>query len=273
MQSSDGLDRVLNFWRSVDEKIDLSKSEVQWKIVLAMMSKSQCTTAELAKEIRENKKATIDAVRKLIKKGLVVKVKFDVYALSEAGKQLTEEIRKFGSSVLPTLTVEDTEEYLNNPTHFYYFSEILKASIVNGGEVPVSRLALELGVSRNTVRTYLELFSTKYKFFKKVTKRTLTGKVRQTYVVSDAGLKYGNRIPGMFKTKNNLLMKFMLRITASTRFETSVLKLMAFFTATAPLLIFFRGDALVHKVEAIAWLYSMIFFSLLSVSAYFISRT
>jgi len=271
MQSSDGLDRVLNFWRNVDEKIDLSKSDIQWKIVLAMMSRGQCSTAELAKDISETKKATIDAIRKLLKKGLVTKVKFDVYSLSEAGKELVEQIRKFSTSPLAAPNF-DGEEYLNNPTHFYYFSEILKASIINGGEVPIARLAMELGVSKSTIKAYLDLFSTKYKFFKKVTRRTFLGKIRQTYMVSDQGLKYGNRIPGMFRTKNNALMKLMLKVTWSTRFETSILKLMALFTASAPLLIFFRGGGIISRAEAAVWLYSMIFFSILSVSAYLISR-
>jgi hypothetical protein len=62
----------------------------------------------------------------------VTKVKFDVYSLSEAGKELVEQIRKFSTSPLAAPNF-DGEEYLNNPTHFYYFSEILKASIINRG--------------------------------------------------------------------------------------------------------------------------------------------
>ncbi len=83
---SEGMDKL----RSIDRLIDISKSTIQIDILLTL-SRGEMTSAEIAKEICQRRKAITDAMRKLRVKGLVDEVteegigKSARYALTAAG--------------------------------------------------------------------------------------------------------------------------------------------------------------------------------------------
>jgi len=262
------LGRVLDKLRSIDDAIDFSRGELQWRIVILLSSKGPSSVAEISTSLGSSKKAVIDAVRKLIKKELVSKVKYDVYELTEQGRSVVGDLASILNGQLGE--EREAEDPLNNPTHFYYFTEIAKASVVCNGVVPVGKLSREIGVSRTTLKFYLDLFSGKYNFFKRRKRKTLNG-VKEVFVLTEEGRKFALRIPEVQRLRRNIFMRFLLNLTFSLRFESALIKLMAFFSFTSPFLIHYRYLEEV-KVIQVVWLYFLLLTALMSVVAYLLMR-
>lgn len=259
--------------RKLDENIDFARGVLQWQIVLFLAEHGPSSTSEIAKGIGVNKKAVTDSIRKLIAKGLVAKVKYDIYSLSSTGQSLVEELKVISQKDLQQKVETKAEEeinILNNVTHYYYFVEIIKAAMLYGGKVPITSLSRELGISKKTLLNYLEIFSTKYKYFKKINKKKLFG-LKVEYVITDEGKKVGYKIPGIYKVKNNVFLKILTRVTGSTSLESSIFKLMLAFASTAPL-VFMLSETGIYRIVAVVWLYLLIMFSLSGAFAYILSR-
>lgn len=263
--------------KKLDESIDFARGTLQWQIVLFLAEHGTSSTSEIAKQLGVNKKAVTDSIRKLIVKGLVTRIKYDIYSLSSIGQNLVEELKGIEKTQQKQTDLradaKKTEEeisILNNITHYYYFVQIIKASMLNGGTVPISSLSRELGISKKTLINYLEVFCTKYKYFKKINKKRLFG-IKTEYIITDEGKKIGYKIPGIYKMKSNIFLKFLIKITGSTSLESSIFKVMLAFTSTAPLIFVLSGTEF-YKIVAAIWLYFLILFSLTGTFAYILSR-
>jgi Mn-dependent transcriptional regulator len=212
---------IFDVLRKLDGTIDFSSGEHQWRIVMFLHAVGPSSVAEISKSLGISKKAVIDAVRKLIQKECVEKVKYDIYTLTEKGKVLMETFNKLVNGEIP----KEDGDLTRNPTHFYYLVEILKVAILNKGVVPLKGLARDLGVSQNTLKFYLDVFSTKYKFFKKINKRSLL-RVKTVYVLSEEGKKVANKIPEIQIMKENKYLRILTSITRSSRVEIALAKLL-----------------------------------------------
>ncbi|AOL16976.1 hypothetical protein BFU36_09940 [Sulfolobus sp. A20] len=260
---------IFNTLKQLDSIIDFSRSKLQWDILFTINSKGPCSVSEIANITGNSKKSVTDAIRKLIEKELVIKVKYDIYDLSEKGRQLV--------SILNKLLINDDrsiKQELNNPlsslgenlVQLFYLIELVKISLLNNGEVNPGKVSKELGVSTQTLKYYLDLF-TERKMFKRVSKKNLLGKSYQIYVLNVEGKKIAYKIPILVKLRRNVFLKILLKMTFSINYETSLLKLMAILSLTSPILIYFKNYDVVHLI-AIIWLFMLIFSTLLGIFAY-----
>ncbi|MFP3202945.1 MAG: MarR family transcriptional regulator [Sulfolobus sp.] len=260
----------INTLKELDESIDFAKGVYQWKIVLILFIKGPMSTSEIAKEIGVNKKSVVDSIRKLIDKGLVERVKYDIYTLSENGKKLMEKLSGITTQQIQAIDVDPAEDILNNITHYYYFVEIVKASVLNNYKVPISSLCKELGISKRTLINYLDIFSTKYKYFKKINKKGLL-RNKVEYILTDEGRKIAYKIPGTYRLRKNTFLKILTKVTFSNSLEFSIFKLLIAFSITAPV-VFMLSKYPEDKIIAAVWLYFLVFFGVSSVLAYFLSK-
>ncbi len=282
-------DDLMKILRELDENIDFARGEIQWKIMFFLSERDASTVSEISKGVGVNKKASIDSIRKLIAKGLVEKVKYDIYDLSPSGRGLltklsslsgiNEPVNGNGSNSDPPQKIAEIKpeeasdgelDIMHNLNHYYYFVEIGKAAMLNDGKVPLTALSRELGVSKRTIMNYLEILSTRYKFFKRVNKRRLSG-IRVEWVITEDGKKVLGKIPGIHKMKNNIFLKVILRSTVSTRLDYAIFKLLIAFSIISPVIFYFYKNPIDHIVATI-WLYFLVFYVLSSIMAFIGTR-
>lgn len=282
-------DDLMKILRELDENIDFARGEIQWKIMFFLSERGASTVSEISKGVGVNKKASIDSIRKLIAKGLVEKVKYDIYDLSPSGRGLltklsslsgiNEPVNGNGSNSDPPQKIAEIKpeeasdgelDIMHNLNHYYYFVEIGKAAMLNDGKVPLTALSRELGVSKRTIMNYLEILSTRYKFFKRVNKRRLSG-IRVEWVITEDGKKVQGKIPGIHKMKNNIFLKVILRSTVSTRLDYAIFKLLIAFSIISPVIFYFYKNPIDHIVATI-WLYFLVFYVLSSIMAFIGTR-
>jgi len=97
------LNERINQLRSIDKLVDISKSTIQIDIMLTL-NKGDKTSAEIAKEIGQRRKAVTDAMRKLRVKGLVNEVEEDEnlkssrYRLTHSGSNCLSTLLEFTGS-------------------------------------------------------------------------------------------------------------------------------------------------------------------------------
>lgn len=260
------LKNFIDTLRELDENIDFARGTIQWQIVVFLSNKGPSSTAEIAKEIGINKKSVIDSIRKLVDKGLVEKVKYDIYNLTSEGKDLIVKLQEIQVEEPKIIEDKDYIDILNNVTHYYYFVEIVKATIVNNGKVPIGSLCSELGISKRTLFNYLDIFSSKYKYFKKINRKGVF-KNRVEWIITDDGKKVAYKIPGIYKMKNNIFFRFLTKITRSTTLNSSIFKLMIIFSITAPL-VFALSSSEYYRLIASIWLYFLMFFGISGLIVY-----
>ena len=167
------LNERINQLRSIDKLVDISKSTIQIDIMLNL-SKGEMTSAEIAKEIGQRRKAITDAMRKLRVKGLVDEVidevsgKSSKYKLTPSGKACLESLLEFtgSSSGHASLGVErKVEGFANNSIpkessvsiNPPMFSKTLSGSSNDLNSFPMaavlSELILILGTAKGNVMT------------------------------------------------------------------------------------------------------------------------
>ncbi|MCW1302549.1 MAG: HTH-type transcriptional activator ArnR [Candidatus Parvarchaeota archaeon] len=261
---------IFDTLRELDSMVDFARAKLQWDILFFINSKGPSSVSEIAEKTNNSKKAVIDAIRKLIGKELIVKVKYDVYDLSDKGRQVLNKLNELmNSSGLQNIVVKDSEldnDNIINPIQYFYLIELLKLSIINGEILSFDKAAKELGVSKQTLKYYIELFVNR-KIFKRKTAKTIIGKTKQVYILTQEGKKLIYKMPSLVKIKNNVFLRILLRLTFSLRYETALIRLMAFLSISAPIVIYFK-DSNIDYYFGIIWLYMLIFTSLLSIFAY-----
>ncbi|XAE99328.1 HTH-type transcriptional activator ArnR [Sulfolobus tengchongensis] len=265
---------MFDILRELDSIVDFARAKLQWDILFFINSRGPSSVSEIAEGTNNSKKAVIDAIRKLIEKELIIKVKYDVYDLSEKGKQVLNKLNYFTSHTVSTQNGVDggnnVLSNIDNPSQNYYLLELIKMSLLNNGILPIDKVSRELGISKQTVKYYLELFMRK-KIFKKVNKKSLLGKNVQTVVLTNEGRKIAYKVPGLIRIKNNLFLRLLLKMTFSISYESALMKLMVFFALSSPIIIYYDGDVPI-RVIGILWLYMLVFTSLLSIFAYLTMR-
>ncbi|MCY0861593.1 MAG: MarR family transcriptional regulator [Metallosphaera prunae] len=285
-----GTNDLMDILRELDESIDFAKGEIQWKIMLFLSEKGASSISEISKGIGVNKKASIDSIRKLIAKGLVERVKYDIYDLSATGRSLLEklstlsylreplngsngnpkDISSYSNFVQDRNTIDGEMDIMHNLNHYYYFVEIGKAAMINDGKVPVTALSKELGVSKRTIINYLEVLSVRYKFFKRINRKSVSG-LKVEWLITDEGKKVLGKIPGIHKMRNNIFLKFILRSTLSTRLDYAIFKLLIIFAIISPIIFYFYKSPIDH-IAATIWLYFLVFYTLSSIMAFLGTR-
>ncbi|QGA53479.1 winged helix-turn-helix transcriptional regulator [Sulfolobus sp. E5-1-F] len=265
---------MFDILRELDSIVDFARAKLQWDILFFINSKGPSSVSEIAEGTSNSKKAVIDAIRKLIEKELIIKVKYDVYDLSDKGKQVLNKLNSFTSHTIPSQNDVDYNNKalvnIENPSQNFYLLELIKISLLNNDILPVDKAYKELGISKQTLKYYLELFIKK-KIFKKVNKKNLLGKNTQCIVLTNEGRKMAYKVPSLIKIKNNLFLRLLLKMTFSISYESALVKLMVFFALSSPIIIYYDGDEPIREL-GILWLYMLVFTSLLSIFAYLTMR-
>lgn len=266
--------RVFDILRELDSLVDFSRAKLQWDILIILATKGPSSTTEISQTINTSRKSIIDAIRKLVDKELVTKVKHDIYGLSDKGKELWNKI----DSVLNIEVINGNNHKgqskdedilaLENLSQYFYLINLSKMITINHDGLSLDKAARELGVSRQTLKYYLELFEEK-KLFRVIGKRTHFKKNIYKCVLMNEGKRLLFRLPEFTKMKNNLPLKLLLRLTNSYTLEMANVKVMGFILISLPLLMYFRDQ--LGLIE-LPWLYAVIFLALLSVFAQILSR-
>ncbi|GAA5420437.1 hypothetical protein Stok01_02400 [Sulfurisphaera tokodaii] len=259
---------IFDVLRELDSIVDFGRAKIQWDILLYIASKGPSSVSEIAEATNNSRKAVLDAIRKLTDKELVVKIKYDIYDLSEKGKEILNKLNDL--THYTTLPKIEDEIPLNNSIQYFYLIEMLKASLINSDVLPVEKVSRELGISTQTLKYYIDLFAEKG-IFKKINKKTLFGHAKQCYIITSEGKKLAYRIPSLIKMKNNIFLRFLLKVTFSLRYDTALIKIMIFLALTSPIIIYYLNVPFMRYI-GIVWLYVLIFFTLLSVYAYITAK-
>ncbi|AGE71107.1 HTH-type transcriptional activator ArnR [Sulfolobus acidocaldarius] len=262
--------RVFDILRELDSLVDFSRAKLQWDILIILATKGPSSTTEISQTINTSRKSIIDAIRKLVDKELVTKVKGDIYGLSEKGEKLLESfdsIMSINVTDKPDSSIESNSISLTNIAEYFYMLEILKMALLNK-QITIDKASHELGISKQTLKYYIETF-TENKLLKVVNQESVLGKSKKIYVLTDESRKLVSRLPELTRLKRNLPLKILLKLTGSYRYEIALTKVMLFNVISIPVLMYLKDQ--LGILEAI-WLYVIILLPLLSIFAEIFNR-
>ncbi len=248
--------------KELDSVIDLSKSSIQLEILLLLgMSESSALTAsEIARGLGIRRKAVTDALRKLLRKGLIIKSGGDsneTFSLSESGREYLKKL----------LSILGHGNYLEEPrikgekglerlkyivdeisTAHYIHEVLLCLAAMRKHEAAIETLAKAVNLSPQRLRTYLDLYTDcpgyELRLFKRVYKPSLLSylfkilglkrnRTKVYYRLTKQGLKILYRLPTYTKMKKNPLLRILLLLTMSCHFKVALRKaLLMIYTGT-----------------------------------------
>ncbi|MDD1776215.1 MAG: helix-turn-helix domain-containing protein [Candidatus Methanomethylicus sp.] len=228
--------------RDVDRLIDISKSTLQFNIVIALSNKGELSAAEIAKEVGQRRKAVTDAMRKLKNKGLVELVsdegKNSAFKLSSTGENCVTTLMDFmdvkkadAAPNLPTAspsTPFSKDMGLENLPVASVTSELLlMLGTSKENRLPVKRLARSIGLSTQRTESYLDVYLNRepklfrrymdeprsVKLLKKIGIQSKTKRQEPVYALTNEGLQQFYRLPAYRKLKDSITYKVLSRLT------------------------------------------------------------
>jgi len=249
---SEGMDKL----RSIDRLIDISKSTIQIDILLTL-SRGEMTSAEIAKEICQRRKAITDAMRKLRVKGLVDEVteegagKSARYALTAAGhgclntllnlthpnsdqkvsvSGTTQDIRRAvsdpwskdriplpGQHPSPGGTIQ-TIDVSSFPIAAITSELVMVLGSERGNVMSSRRLARTVGLSEQRLESYLEVYlNGTPKLFRQYMDRPAWAKV-----LSKLGLKSGTRKMETYYGLTSEGLQYYYRLPSYSKLKNSL---------------------------------------------------
>ena len=153
--------------REFDSLIDFSRSLIQLDIVIYLAStNAPMSASEIAKALNQRKKPVLDALRKLELKGLIRKVKNNLYELTELGRNAIDDL-------MAILGIGEAKQILRKSygkvkardmikvvTPINYLHDVLVAlGTSRNNELPLSELANATGISGQRLVMYLEPYA------------------------------------------------------------------------------------------------------------------
>lgn len=240
--------------RSVDKLVDISKSSIQFDILLAL-GEREMSTAEIARIIDQRRKATTDALRKLKNKGLLNVVSQDgqtVFGLSDSGTKFhgmpssepplrPAYARRERYSLLDAKQSRmDLEKGQGNFAMTAMISEIVLAlGTARENAMSLRELAKAVNLSEQRTESYLKLYIDREpKLFRRfvdepsVAKNTsivgisLRAKAEPMYGLTNEGWQYFSKMPVYTRLKGSLAYRFLSKITM-TAYPRSIYRRLA----------------------------------------------
>ncbi|AHC51470.1 MarR family transcriptional regulator [Sulfolobus acidocaldarius SUSAZ] len=266
--------RVFDILRELDSVVDFSRAKLQWDILIILATKGPSSTTEISQTINTSRKSIIDAIRKLIDKELVARVKHDIYELTDKGKELLNKVDSILGLEIKNNNTHDGQNMNDNSlvsenfSQYFYLITLFKMIITNHDGLNLDKVAQELGVSRQTLKYYLELFEEK-KLLKVISKKNYFKKTIYKCMLMSEGRRILFKLPEFMKMKTNLPLKIILRLTNSYTLEAANLKVMGFIVISVPLLMYFRNELDLFELP---WLCIVIFLALLSIFSQILNR-
>ncbi|MEM1560547.1 MAG: hypothetical protein QXN35_03275, partial [Ignisphaera sp.] len=175
---------VIEVLKRLDQEIDFARGSLQLSIVLELDRSNEGLTAkELSKKLNERSKAVANALRKMVLKDLVTKVRngnsYEVYILSERGRRFYEDLHRVvkgnggsrytngnrkGGVNLQIFSIELMKKD-------YIVDAVIAMAISRRGALSLREVAEAMGLSPQRAQAYLEMYSSRdspIKLFKKI---------------------------------------------------------------------------------------------------------
>ncbi|MEM0005386.1 MAG: hypothetical protein QW406_00775 [Ignisphaera sp.] len=175
---------VIEVLKRLDQEIDFARGSLQLSIVLELGRSNEGLTArELSKKLNERSKAVADALRKMVLKDLVTKVRngnsYEVYILSERGRRFYEDLHRVVKGNGGSRYVDGNREGGVNPQIFsielmkkgYLVDAVIAMATSRRGVLSLREVAEAMGLSPQRAQAYLEMYSSRdspIKLFKKI---------------------------------------------------------------------------------------------------------
>lgn len=248
-----GLDSRLQVLRELDSVIDFARGFLQLRIVLCLGLRGSMTSRDIAAVLGERQKSVVDAIRKLVSKGLIIKESdggLDLYRLSDTGLDFYRRLQSVvGDGWRHRVTKEERREMivdiaaaLTKYTHL--MDALIAVATSRDGELSLADIAdaMKLGIDR--AKTYIEMFSDKrsgIRMFKRVERSStmletlakilkpfgINIKTTVTlYRITEEGLTIFYKQPYYLKYKKSLAGRIVTKIFGSAH-PRIVLKRMA----------------------------------------------
>lgn len=170
--------------RRLDQEIDFARGSLQLSIVLELGKNGNgLTIKDLSKRLNERNKAVADALRKMMLKNLVVKVRngggYEVYTLTEKGRRFYDDLYVVLKGDGGSRYVESSRGYDINPHEFsielmkkdYIVDAIIAIATSKKGILPLRDIADAMGLSKQRAQAYIEMYSNRespIKLFKRI---------------------------------------------------------------------------------------------------------
>lgn len=235
----------INILRELDSVIDFARGGLQLNIIMELGKHDDgCNVKDIAQILNERPKAVLDAMRKLVIKGLVVKNEnggYDIYKLSEKGLEFYRRLIKIvDSSEQGRGRIDKTRvkamvlDIASDIAKYHHIADaIIIIATSRKQETSIRTIAEGLKLSIDRTKTYLDMYSENKnlpRLFKKIEKKKskfieimnmLLNKIgikilnNHTYRLTKEGLTIFYKHPYYTKYRNDLLTQI-----ASTIFGT-----------------------------------------------------
>lgn len=243
--------------KELDKIIDFSKTSVQLEIILLLGTSSSLNVNEMVKNLGYRRKAITDALRKLLRKGLIItensKDGDEVFLLSDSGRSYLNQLlltlsHQYPSNDLIRSKVRikgNTEKlkYVINmlPTAYYIHESLLCLINTNNYEASLKTLAKIVNLSPQRLKSYLDLYTDcanrELKLFKRIYRLSMSSrllkllgvkknKVEVNYKLTKRGLEIAYKLPMYIKIKKNPLLKILLLLTKSCHFKQALKRIL-----------------------------------------------
>lgn len=240
--------------KEIDETIDLSRSTMQFEVLLFIGANERTSIDELSQGLSFRRKALNDTLRKLVNKDLVSKTDDGYFVLTKKGTNYLKELAKivggaegdFFQLMKAKDSVEDARrEALRTlikelATSLYIYNVLICLGTSKNYELPLSTLARIVGLSEVRLKSYLDLFvntpSKDLRLFVSYEKPTrlseIIAKLRGTkpkrktyYRLSNQGISVFYRLPFYMKVKRNPFLRVLKVITRTSHPEVTIRRL------------------------------------------------
>jgi len=246
--------------RSVDKLVDISKSSIQFDILLAL-GEREMSTAEITRNIDQRRKAITDALRKMKNKGLLNVISNDgetIFRLSESGARCHSNLMELIGMPPPEQRLRppnvrgrysllnakqsrmDLEKGQGSFAMTAMISEIVLAlGTARGNAMSLRQLAKAVNLSEQRTESYLKLYIDREpRLFRRFVDEpgvargtsmvgiSLRAKTEPMYGLTNEGLQYFSKMPVYTRLKGSLAYRFFSRLTM-TAYPRSIYRRLA----------------------------------------------
>ena len=237
-KQTSGLKLKLDVLRTLDSEIDFGRGFLQLELVLRLAeSEKGFTPKELALALNQRYKAVIDALRKLIRKGIVEKYSdggLELYRLTEKGRSyyerllailgIAKEESRRSALARRVFINEIAREFIQ---HSYIVDALIAIATGRRGELDLETIATLFNLSKARAQTYLDMYSEKgrpLRLFRRYIKPSLMrrilgflginkGRWKIYYRLTSDGLQLYHRMPQYVKFKHSMPAQILRLIT------------------------------------------------------------
>jgi DNA-binding MarR family transcriptional regulator len=249
----------LSILRELDSIIDFARGSLQLRIILTLAEKGALSAREIASILNERYKAVLDAIRKLVLKGLVSRDEndSDVYRLASDGVDFYRKLSTvLNGKTYTRISREERRALLSDiAMNIVRYNHLLDALIAlatsRRGEISLNDIADAMKLSIDRAKTYMDIYTEKrygFKLFRRIEKKSKTLeaiskilkrfgiKIRSSivlYRITDEGLSIFYKHPYYIKYRKSLASKIATKMFNSSHPRIVLRKMSIYIMLTA----------------------------------------